>query len=249
MTKNTLNLEVGTAVVTIKEGSFYKETIDRETAAQWVIGTARFNKEGRDKYGFKDLKCSNLADVFGRYNSSYKEYAIVGRFDNPAMQAKVIASAAKRQAKQQADEEKAQAKKERDAAEKAWRASEAGMAQTAREEDWTGLTLVVQKPSGDNPERRYARVMFVGPQQDAHDKPVEPNYRYAEMEVRQDTTWGYEGENRDFVTRLQAPEISGASYRGSIARMKQFRRMIEKCEEVAAAWEAETGKILTREAR
>lgn len=248
--KNTLNLEVGTAVVVEKEGRYLVETVTKETPKCWVIGKARFNKEGKDKYGLKDLECNNKNDVLG-YRGNYKNYKIVGRADDASMMSKVEASQKKHDEKVANEKAERAARDAKEQAEKEWRQTDEGLAQTARDNDWEGLTVVIEKNEQASSGRR-ARISLVGDYYSNHEAFAAGNvvkmYEYTKLEVTQDTDWGYEGEGdeRAFVTRLKQPTIDTYSLRGSARKASNFIKMLNVAQDLYEAWDKATGREVSR---
>jgi hypothetical protein len=248
-TTNAIEYKVGDKVAVVESSNVaYLGYIARETRAMWVV--KRYNKNPSTELMYKKeaestwQKSDGIRSGWGeaaKYSSirpvDEKTQALIDKTNEHNVKAE--AEAKVRRAAKKAEED----------AQAAWLKSEAGKAQTSRYDNLTGLLVVVRYGQNNSIEDRSAQITLVGPYQRDHKSEVVPAYRYAEMDVRQSTPWqGVRVGEKEVVYKLATPEISTSSMRGSMTRIKNMQRMVNKAMEIAAEWDKDTGKVIrTRE--
>jgi hypothetical protein len=228
-------LTVGSRVA-LKSGSdYYLGTIVRETNAMFVVaGPIGFGKEKEQMFrkNPENKWSTNGGAAYGKCNPYDRIVPLTSEtiklIDDTveknkeraakiaAVKAELVASAA---------------------AEKAWRETDEGKAQTAREVDFEGLTIVVDKQNSG-----YCKVVLVGPYQRRYDSEVSPMYQYADVYVRQEKTWGEREDDTTYVYRWKEVEIT-SQVRGSVARIRNYNKAVEIALSIASEWEKRTGQV------
>lgn len=150
----------------------------------------------------------------------------------PALQAQIDATTAKRaELAQKAADARAE-RKAFDDAEKAWRLSPEGLAQTARENDLEGLTIA-QDIDRREDGTIYARFTLVGQYQKNHASEIEPTHVYAKVEVSRRMDWDW--DTNEIVRG--APQISVYGLNDSVTYVRNMHRLTEVAIEFASTIE------------
>lgn len=201
-------------------GNYYSGTITGETPKFWKVTfdgqEEKFYKEPRNKWA-SDKHC----EMYGDY--TYKMFVLTDE-----LQAEIDRTTAERAELRAIGDAKRAERNAFKEAEKAWRLTPDGIAQTARENDLEGLEIVSDIDKRDD-GTIYATFSLVGQQQDNHVSEIRPKYRYARVEVgrRVDRDW------ETGAITCRKPTISCSSLNDSLGYVRNMQRLISAAIEYA----------------